>query len=132
MSNKLSSVESCVCLDFETFCSCLRIIFLNQLRKPGLVLFAVGRRGSKSEELLGVHLCGQIFPLRFHWLHPLSGEISDWLKKIICFSSFWRCIMQFPPPFHYLLWSKSIQSFGALSRCIFLTRNRLPDWKDTM
>lgn len=47
MSYKLFSVESCMCLNFNAFCSCVRMLFLNQLRKPGPVVFAV-RRGEAN------------------------------------------------------------------------------------
>lgn len=50
----LFSVEICVCLDFKAFCSWVTILSLSQLRKLAPVVFAVGRGGSKSEELLVV------------------------------------------------------------------------------
>lgn len=98
MSNKLFSAKSCVCLDFKAFCSCLRIIFLNQLRKPGPVVFGVGRGGSKSEELLGVHsTCVGTF---CHWgstgcaLCLVRFQIG-W-KKLSIFPHFEDALCNFP------------------------------------
>lgn len=47
---------------FIAFSSCVRTFFRSKLRKPGPGAFAVGRGGSKSEELLMVHnICVDTF-----------------------------------------------------------------------